>query len=72
MTPVTAEDQRRILDAFHSRQATRYIEILGTLPPEQQPKSKPELIGDYLEFLTTHEKIPRQVHLRNPLDIVPD
>jgi hypothetical protein len=48
-----ADEQRRILDAFHSRQATRYLELLKTLPPEQQPKSGPQLVGDYLEFLTT-------------------
>jgi len=51
--PTTADEQRRILDAFHSRQATRYLELLKTLPPEQQPKSGPQLVGDYLEFLTT-------------------
>lgn len=38
--PTTADEQRRVLDAFHSRQATRYIELLKTLPPEQQPSKK--------------------------------
>lgn len=47
------DEQRRILDAFHSRQATRYLEMLRTVPAEGVPKSGPDLVADYLEFLTT-------------------
>jgi len=45
------EEQRRILDAFHSRQATMYCEMLRNLPEENRPKSGPDLIADYIEWL---------------------
>ena len=42
---------RRILDAFHSRQATQYIEMLMNLPEENRPKSGPDLVADYIEWM---------------------
>ena len=44
-------EQRRILDAFHSRQVSRYLELLKAVPQDHLPKSGPELCADYLEFL---------------------
>jgi hypothetical protein len=44
-------EQRRILDAFHSRQATQYLEMLRNLPEENRPQSGPDLVADYIEWL---------------------
>lgn len=45
------DEQRRILDAFHSRQATAYLEMLRNLPEENRPKSGPDLVADYIEWM---------------------
>ena len=42
------DKKRRILDAFHSRNASRYIEILRNLPKTQHPDSGPRLVQDYI------------------------
>lgn len=42
---------RQRLDAFHSRQVSRYLEVLKGIPAGSLPKSGLDLCNDYLEFL---------------------
>jgi len=50
---IVEHTMRRMLDGFHSRQATAYLELLKTVPNDNLPRSGPELVNDYLEFLRT-------------------
>lgn len=42
---------RRVLDAYHSRQATQYIEMLRNLSRDRRPQAGLDLVADYIEWL---------------------
>lgn len=47
------DKMRTVLDGWYSLQATKYLEFLAQLTEDHRPKTRQELVDDFIEWLAT-------------------